>query len=306
MKNTQSTINMTRDEWLDARRKGLGGSDAGAILGLSKWSTPLDVYLDKIGEKPPQDESEPMHWGNVLEPLVAEEYARRSGNKVRRNNRILSHAKHPFIKANLDREIVGKNGILEVKTARYADGWGEVGTDVIPDSYLAQVTHYMAVTDNQFADVAVLIGGSDFRIYHIKRDEELVEMMIEREVAFWNDHVLARIAPDPINVSDTANRWPNDNGESIVASKIPAQQVASLRAIKAKIKDLNSQAKGLEVEIKKEMAEASLLLDADGHPLASWKEKLSKRLDTKRFKAEQADVWQKYAVESSSRTFLIK
>lgn len=246
-----NTKDMTHNDWLEARRKGLGGSDAGAILGLNKWSTPLDVYLDKIGQAEPIEDNDAMYWGRTLEDIVATEYTKRTGNKTRRINKILQHKDHDFILANLDRDLISSKGILECKTALRSDGWGEDGSDEVPDSYLAQVMHYMAVTNSEFADLAVLIGGRDFRIYTIKRDDDLINEIVKREVAFWNDHVLAEVAPDPVSTADFNNRWPKDNGESVVADHNQEQRVNTLRQIKNKIKDLNSSAKELESEIKK-------------------------------------------------------
>lgn len=301
-----NTKDMTHNDWLEARRKGLGGSDAGAILGLNKWATPLDVYLDKTGQAEPIEDNDAMYWGRTLEDIVADEYAKRTGNKVRRINKILQHKDHDFILANLDRDLISQNGILECKTALRSDGWGDDGSDEVPDSYLAQVMHYMAVTGAEFADLAVLIAGRDFRIYTITRDEDLINEIIKREVSFWNDHVLAKVVPDPVTNADFNHRWPNDNGENIVADSDQQQRVSTLRQIKNKIKDLNSNAKELEAEIKKSMADASALTDVEGKPLVTWKRRVSKRLDTKRLKVEQQEIYDQYAVESSSRTFLIK
>jgi putative phage-type endonuclease len=301
-----NTNDMTHNEWLAARRKGLGGSDAGAILGLNKWSSPLDVYLDKIGQSEPIEDNDAMYWGRTLEDIVADEYSKRTGNKVRRINRILQHKDHPFILANLDRDLISKKGILECKTAFRPEGWGADGTDEVPESYLAQVMHYMAVTNSEYADVAALIGGRDFRIYTIKRDDDLINEIIKREVSFWNDHVLAKVAPDPINANDVNTLWPSDSGETVYADSDQEQRINTLRSIKQKIKDLGSNAKELEVEIKKEMADASVVAGADGKALATWKERRSMRLDTKRLKVEQSAIYDQYAVQSSNRTFLIK
>ena len=100
MKNEQTTLDMTRDQWLEARRHGIGGSDAGAILGKNKWKSPLDVYQDKKGSSVEIPDNEAMYWGRNLEDLDAKEYEIRSGNKIRRNNRIVKHPDHDFIIAN--------------------------------------------------------------------------------------------------------------------------------------------------------------------------------------------------------------
>jgi len=301
-----STLTMSHEDWLDARRKGLGGSDAGAILGLNKWASPLDVYLDKTGKAQDQLDNPAMEWGRLLEPVVANKYAEITGNKVRRNNRILAHPEHDFILANLDREIVGQNGILEVKCTRYAgDDWGPLGSDIIPDSYLAQVMHYMSITGADFADVAVLISGNDFRIYHIKRDQELIDIMTKSLVKFWHEYVLAGIAPDPINSNDFKNLWPREEG-GVATAPFAGAHIAELKDLKVRIKELQVEATEVEHAIKNEMKDCAILDDGHGRTLATWKGRVSRRLDTKRFKEDHADLYDKYCVETETRTFIVK
>ena len=304
MNKTTNTKDMTHDQWLEARRHGIGGSDAGAILGLSKWKSPLDVYLDKIGSAEATPDSERMYWGRTMEAIVATEYEKRTGNKVRRNNRILKHKDHDFILANLDREIVGKNGILEVKTSGYSPDWGDLGSTDIPEYYLAQVYHYMAVTDAEFADVAVLINGNDFRIYHIPRDQEIIDHLVNAEVKFWNEYVLAGIQPDPINAADIKNKWPHDNGDTLISTNGITKKCSRLSGIKTKIKDLKKLEADTQLEIQKEMADHSFLENDKGQLLATWKESSRVSVDTKRLKED--GYYEHYSSESSSRTFRLK
>ena len=307
MATNKPITEMSHDEWLDERRKGIGGSDAGAILGLNRYSTPLDVYLDKTGQADPIEDNDAMYWGRTLEDIVATEYEKRSGNKVRRNTNILQHKDHPFILANLDRELVDQNGILECKTAaRAGDDWGPEGSDIIPTQYIAQVMHYMAVTGADFADLAVLIGGRDFRIYHIPRDEEIIKMVVDQEVKFWTEHVEARVAPDPINLDDINNLWPHDNGTLTAANAADEMQIKEAKEIKDKIKELKKKETELTNAIKESMGEMSGLTDLSGKILVTWKERKSMRLDTKRLKVEQQEIYDHYVTESSSRTFPIK
>ncbi len=300
---------MNREKWLEARRKGLGGSDAGAVLGVNKYKTKLDVYLDKIGEAPPVEDNDAMYWGRVLEDLLADEYTKRTRNTVRRNNAILEHPEHKFMLANLDRKIVGKNGVLEIKTAARADGWGEPGTDEVPPSYLAQVMHYMAVTGAEFADVAVFIlGMRKFQVYTVKRDNALIDRLIQLEREFWYDHVVAAVAPDPVTMCDINNKWKFDSGSgaSLVASLELERKIAQMRELKGQQKMLDGRIKALEFEVKEEMADMSEILDGAGNRLVTWKNRKSNRFDTKKFRADHADLADQYLVESTSRTFLLK
>ena len=297
---------MNHQEWLDARRKGIGGSDAGAILGVNKYKTPLDVYLDKTGQSPDVEDNDAMYWGRALEDIVAYEYAKRTGKKVRRNNAILVHPEHKFMLANLDREIVGEPGILEIKTAARADDWGEPGSDEVPESYLAQVMHYMAVTGAQFADIAVLIAGRKFQTYTIQRDDQLIEHMIDVERDFWENNVYRLVPPDAKTMADLNNRWRVDSGAALVASVELHQKIKFLQALRDKEKQIQEERKELEFMIKEEMAEMSEILDDQGNRLVTWKARQSKRFDTKKFRENHADLADQYTVESTSRTFLLK
>ena len=206
-----------RAAWLEERRGGLGGSDAASALGISKWKTPLDTYLDKRGEAPPLDDSPAMYWGRTLEPIVREEYAKRAGMIVHTGEGILRSAEHPFMLANLDGR--GADGrVVEIKTARSADGWGDEGSADIPADYVAQTMHYMIVTGAQLADVAVLIASSDFRIYTVPFDRELADMLIDAERELW-DRIVRGDPPAPRTAADVANLYRVAKAQPIEATE---------------------------------------------------------------------------------------
>ena len=295
-----------RDQWLAERRTGIGGSDAGAILGVNKYRTALDVYLDKTGQAEDQVENDAMYWGTVLEDIVAQEYTKRSGNKIQRDNKMLRHKDYGFILANLDRRIVGQNAILECKTAARENDWGEPGTDEVPESYLAQVMHYMAVTGADYADVAVLFRGSKFAIYTVQRDEELIEHIINMEKMFWQNYVEKNTPPDAASLRDLSNRWRQDNGKSIQADMELFGMVDRLRDMKKEKSELEDQMRILEFGIKEKMQDNTEVLNADGNKICTWKTRASSRFDTKRFREEYPDLAKEFTNQSTTRTFLIK
>ena len=187
---SKSTLEMTHDEWLLDRRKGIGGSDVATILGLNKWKSPYQLWLEKTGQIDLEHtESEPAYWGNVLEEIVAKEFQERTGKKVRRRNQVFEHPLHPFLRANIDRDVVGENAILECKTANAFLGKEWEGEEV-PLSYLCQVQHYMNVLNKKYCYIAVLIGGQKFIWKRVDRDQELIDMITERLVEFWETNVL--------------------------------------------------------------------------------------------------------------------
>ena len=185
------TKDLSRDEWLEARRSGLGSSDAATALGLNPYQSRLALWIEKtrpeqsLNQIDPSDDTHPTYWGTVLEPIVATHYSKRTGNKVRKVNAILQHPEHPFMLANLDREVIGQADvqILECKTAGAygAKAW----KDGVPEYVLVQVMHQLAVTGKQAADVAVLIAGQDLQIHRVYRDEALIAQLIELEAQFW-------------------------------------------------------------------------------------------------------------------------
>ncbi len=189
----------TNDEWLEQRTKGIGGSDVAGILGVSKYATPLSVWLNKTGQIESKDLSEvqAVEWGNRLEEVVGTKYIENHPErKVKRVNAVAQSITRPWAQASLDFEVKDgeRHGILEIKTAglRVADDWKEG----VPLYYLTQITHYMSVLNRDFADVAVLIGGQEYREYRIERDEDDIATVNEAVDKFWNDNVEQNVAPE--------------------------------------------------------------------------------------------------------------
>jgi putative phage-type endonuclease len=171
----------------------------------------MDVYLEKIGSSAPLVETERMHWGKALEDVVAKEYARETGRKVRKSNLTLRVESAEWRMAHIDRAVISTDGIrrgLEVKTAdRFASSdFGEPGSDQVPPDYHLQCDHYLGVTGWDVWDLAVLIGGNHFAIYTIPRDEKLISDLFEIEDDFWQNNVIPRIPP-PIDGSEASRRF---------------------------------------------------------------------------------------------------
>ena len=296
-------------EQIEARRQGIGGSDAGAIAGLNPWKSPVDVYLEKTGEAPEVEQNEAMYWGTLLEDTIARAYAEKTGHKIQRRTKTLRHPEMPWMLAHLDRVILGDRrgpGVLEIKTAGRPDGWGEPGTDEIPDYYMAQVAHYMAVTGYAWARLAVLIGGRDFRVYDIPRDDDLIDALIEIERRFWQEHVEPRVPPDPRSLQDLNALWPQDSGRVVQATPEIAEEVSELHRIKSEIADLEQIKKRHEATIKAYMEDAAVLEDEDGNVLATWKTSQTSRIDTKTLRARYPEIADEITTKSTVRRFLPK
>ncbi len=275
MKRLTNVTQLSREEWLKERQKGIGGSDAGSVCGVSPWKTALEVYHEKTGSLEGTDLGEIAEWGLKLEDVIAEEYTNRTGNKVRRNNFILCSEDHPFMIADLDREIVGtdesgRRGGLEIKTSNafLAKEWGEEGTDEIPETYLMQVQHYMAVTGYDYFDVATLIGGNKMKIYHVERNEELIKSMIYIESNFW-DRVVDRTPPDPDYDHKTTmallNRlYPGTNGETFYLSDNDFHWHKVQAEASEKIKEYSKVVEVAKAHLKEIIGESSVAILPDG------------------------------------------
>lgn len=303
------TVDMSREQWLEARRKGIGGSDVSAIAGLNKWKSPVAVYLDKVGQSPIEDTAgEAAYWGNVMEDIVAQEFSIRTGLKVRRRNAILKHPEYQFMLANVDRLIIGKPEGLECKTAsEYLKGEWE--DEEIPAAYLLQIQHYMAVTGYKAWHIAVLVGGNKFIHKKVERDEELISYLIQIEKDFWEHHVLKEIPPafdgSDASVDLLKALYPESEPESEINLPKDAETLLeALEVIKSDIKESESKKKEYENQIKALMGVNEKAYA--GTRKITWKSNSVTRIDSKRLKAEQPELYKKYSNTTSERKFLIK
>jgi putative phage-type endonuclease len=249
-----------RAAWLAARRLGIGGSDIAALLGLSPYRTQVDLWMDKTGRlpdiEPDADAAERMHWGTVLEDVVARHYADRRSVRIQRINTQLQHPRYPAALANIDRAVVtegsrarwdegsgrvlGADRILEVKTAHAlaanSSDWGDPGSDEVPQHYWLQVQWYLAITGLPCGDLAVLFGGQKFAEYTIHADTALQGDLLAQAQGWWERHVVGDMPPDPRTEDDARALWRSHRPgvEKIVDADV-AQAVAELQAIKAQI-----------------------------------------------------------------------
>ncbi len=268
------TNDLTHNEWLEWRRKGIGGSDAASICGLSRYNSPLGVYLDKIGEMPPLEDNPRMKAGRKLEPFIADWFAEETGYKVMKRNAIFQHKKFPFMLANIDRWIPGYNAGLEIKnTSEYSrHDWFDGKVEVIPTEYQLQANHYMAVTGAERWFMAVLIGGWDFQWRVIERDEKLIESLIEIESHFWNNHVLTKSVPE-VTSKDTDKLdylYPSSNPTTLEISEVYYDLIKRLVDTKHDLKRAEEAHEDVKNKVKNLMGENELAL-WQGEKFCTWK-----------------------------------
>lgn len=251
----------TDEEWRAARRLGVGGSDVGAVMGLNKWKSPLEVWLEKTGRAEPPDLSgkESVEWGCRLEPLIAEKFAEMHPEyRVRRKNCTMVSSERPWARANIDRELVGDGrGILEVKTAgaRSADDW-VFGP---PAHYEAQVQHYLSVTGWDFAWVAVLIGGQEYREYRVERDEEDIAAIDAAVDSFWNDYVVKGVMPKMTGLGDEggalASMHPDPSAEYVPVFDADLPELGERVELGIELNALNERKRLLDSMLKAQIGD---------------------------------------------------
>ena len=273
---------LDRKSWLAIRQSGIGSSDAAAAVGLHPYKSQLELWMDKTGrqfgdKEPSRGEilTSPLHWGQVLEPIVAEHYARHTGHRVQRVNAILQHTEHPWMLANLDREIVGNDEvqILECKTAGLFGA--KLWKDGVPEYVQLQVMHQLAVTGQQAAAVAVLLGGHELQIHRIARDEAMIAQVMALERQFWN-YVENDTAP-PADGSDSADQalralFPHDDGETVdLSSDITLSQAFSdLQQVRQTLDAAKKEEAKLKHKLQQAMGTATLATFPSGS--LSWKQ----------------------------------
>lgn len=323
----------TDEEWRKNRRKGIGGSDIAAVMGLNRYKGAVDIFHDKTEPEQRADEpNDAIHFGVILEDVVAREFARRTGMKVQRINATFVDG---IRIANIDRAIINPgiagrvhafkekdahgrhmstDALLECKTAGARSAWrwgpsqedeikaGEVTSEAsVPMEYLAQVQWYLGVTGCDVAYIAVLIGGQDFRIYQVKRDDDLIQRMYDIAGDFWK-HVETGCCPAPTTAEEAQKVWREDDGTGIEADGDTATALGELLTLKAQAKELSERIAEKEETVKLYIGQHQTLT-LDGSRVASWKSGARKVLDSRRLKEDLPDIFSQYSKESKTRTF---
>lgn len=291
---------------VDQRRNGLGGSDAAAAAGVSRWKTPLDVYLEKRGEARPFEGNEYTRWGEALEPAIRQAYSDATGRIVRLPEDTLRHAAIPFLLCHPD-GVTDDGRLFEAKNTRSDRGWGEPGTDQVPIEYLVQVQHNMLVMGLRVADVAVLVAGSDFRIYEVPADRELQDMLIERESDLWM-RIEKGMPPRPVNAADVHALYARaTNGLQVQADDEMLDRCRDLIALRREREENETRIEAHEVAIKAFMKDADTLVHGRD-VLATWREsKPAARLDTAAIRSAHPDICEQFTKYGEPvRRFLLK
>jgi len=289
------------------RRTYLGGSDAAAILGVSPWQTKYQLWAKKTGlvtEVEDQAKQKIFARGKRLEPVILQMFEDESGLKVEHCNRRFQDSEYPFLAAEIDGETGNEN--IDAKTAQpFARHlWGEPGSDDIPIYYAAQFMHGLMVTGRDVCHVAAMIGLDDFRIFKIQRDDELIALIRQKELDFWE--LVQNQTPPPIETADDAlSVWPTSHLATAEVSESVADLVQELKMVKAQIKGLETREAELKDAILPAFRDAEAIASA-GRILATWKSQNASRLDQKAIAAAHPEIVERFKVTTSTRVLRIK
>lgn len=286
MKNVRqvSTSGMSREEWLEQRRHSLGGSDAAAIVGLSKWASPYTVWAEKTGKLPEKEETEALRLGRDLEQYVAARWMEATGKKVRRVNAMLYNDQYPFAHADIDRWVIGENAGLECKTTSALDLKRFRGVE-FPEQYYAQCVHYMAVTGADRWYLGVLVFGRGFFEYTLERDQAEIDALMNAEAEFW-PCVVQDVAPVPdgsVATTEAIGTIWRESGNNEASLFGRENLIAEYFRLKASAKELEGRSREIENILKIDMGDAENA--SCGVYRVSWTSQERKTFDTKAFQA---------------------
>ena len=306
MYTKKSTVGLSERQWLQLRKTGIGGSDAGAVCGLNPYASPMAVFQDKTTDTIESQDNEAMRQGHDLEEYVAKRFTEATGLKVRRSNCMYRSVEHPWMIADVDRLIVGEDAGLECKTASAysADKWknGE-----IPAHYLIQCYHYMAVTGKRAWYIAVAILGTEFKYARIEGEDEVIQNLVKIEEEFWNGHIVPRIMPDPDGSKICDEVLEHYFHAVRKGSEIPLvgfdDQLRRREELKRLIDQMEREKSQIDQRIKLYMKDSESA--ANEHYRVTWTPVSTARLDTKLLKAEEPEIYREYLRTTSTRRFSV-
>lgn len=303
-----STKDMSREEWLAKRRQTIGGSDAGALMGLNPYSSPFALWSEKTGRIVTEDISdvEAVRLGNDLEAYVAERWMEKTGKKVRRDRHFIYNDKYPFAHANIDRAVVGENAGLECKTTSAWDVLKQCKDGKYPEAWYCQIVHYLMVTGADRWYLGVLVLGKGFFEFTIERNEAEVEALAKAEADFWN-HVETDTAPAADGAEATTETisllFPESSEESVNLFAYETD-LASYMALGKQIKELEALRDEAANRVKAFMGTAGKG-ETDNYKV-SWASTTRNTFDSKRYAKDNPGIdLTPYYNTSSYRTFKI-
>lgn len=294
-----------REDWKALRHKYIGGSDAAAVVGLNPFCSPYSLWAEKTGKVPGFEGNLATEVGSFLEEFVAKKFEQETGKKVRRINQSILNDEYPWAIANIDRDIVGEDAGLEIKTTSEMNT-RKFKNGEYPENYYAQMVHYLAMTGKKKWYLAVLIGNRDFKIFEIPRDEGEIEALMEAEKKFWR-YVETDTAP-PADGSEATTEaikgvYPEGGSGSINLFGFE-HDIKQYMLLDAQIKNLQKLKDECANKIKAFMGDSSRG-ESSGFKV-SWVNQNRSTFDNKRFALEHPEIdLSTYYKNTSTRPFKI-
>lgn len=303
----------SREEWLNARRDGIGSSEVATIAGLNPYETPLQLWQRRVGLTPPKAETLPMRLGHLLEDAVATLWQDATGHPFNTTSVLdflVRWPNSPHIQASPDRifyytdaDGARQQGILECKTTQRA-----IDPDSVPDGWLCQVQYQLGVAGLRRGAIAWLIGGRDFGYVDVDFNAELFTWLVGLADEFYTVNILGRVPPAPLTAADMQTLYPREAaGKTAEATEEIFQSYEQLKALRARMKQDEAAEAQLADQLKLAIGEAETL-SFQGKRLATWKApKPARRFDAKAFQAAHPALYDEFTVEApASRRFLLK
>lgn len=284
------------------RRTYLGGPAAASVVGVNPYRTAVNLWQFLTGRQQQDDPSEAMQAGLLLEGAVLD-YAERQLGKLERGV-FLRDRELPYLAGHLD-ALTAEGDVVEAKTSRSRDGWGEPGSNQIPFAYHVQALHYMGLSGARQCWVPVLFGGLTFAMYLVPRDDDLIRQLRAACVVWWTKYIETDCPPPPETAEDIALLFPRSTERGVQAGDATYEAYRHLLDVRERQKVLDAEREALEGTLKAAMLDAGALLRGD-QTLATWRTTTSKRFDTTAFKAAHADLYAEFSQPVESRRFLLK
>lgn len=305
-----STKDMPRSEWLERRRLTIGGSDAGALMGLNKFKPPYSLWAEKTGKLVPEDisDQEAVRLGNDLEQYVADRFTEATGKKLRRENNFLYNSEYPFAHANIDRAVSGEpDAGFEAKTTSSFEILHQCQAGQYPDAWYCQVTHYMMVTGAKRWYLGVLALGHGFFWFTIERDEAEIAALAQIEADFYES--VRTNTPPAIDGSASTEEaikaiYQESEAETVCDLGGVADHVKLYILLDKRIKEMEADRQEHQSAIMSYMESAES--GVTDNVKITWKSQHRKTFDRKKFEAEHGSIPEEYFKESVSRPFKLK
>jgi putative phage-type endonuclease len=296
-------------EQLEERRGFVGASESSAALGLSPFFTQMQLYMSKLGQGEPIEETVPMMVGIALEPVTLKLFERETQMMVSDHQRQYVDPQCAWRRCSVD-GMAPDGWIVEAKTSGDFRGWGD-GEDAIPAHYLYNAHHSLAcVPDAPGVYFPVLIGGRSFRYYIVPREDELVDLVRRGEEDFM-DMVRKRRPPEPKTREDVMLLYPKDLGTIVTADELTEAKVQAHAKAKLEAKAIEEKIDLLARDITNFMGTAGTLkrltlTGSQGAPLATWNSQDTRRVDADALRANYPDIAKEVTKSSSGRRLLNK